>query len=67
MVVWGATDGNICIRPVSLFYSDSHGGRGRLGDQDNVMGRENTNLLGDTLSSHGFKVINAGEWKGQTA
>ena len=26
MVVWGATDGNICIRPVSLFYSDSHGG-----------------------------------------
>ena len=31
------------------------------------MGRENTNLLGDTLSSHRFKVINAGEWKGQTA
>ena len=37
MEVCGATDGNICIRPVSVFYSDSH--EGHQGDQGNVKGR----------------------------
>lgn len=67
MVVWRATDGNICIRPTPRFYSDSHRSWGDLmlwargGGGTDARYLDSCNLLRDSLlSSHRFQVINDG-------